>query len=436
MTPQNQRKTIWAWTFYDWANSVYPLIITAAIFPIYYESVTRHGSSDLVRFLGFELKNTSLYTYSLSFAYLLIALLSPLLSGIADYTGRKKRFMQFFCYLGALSCSAMYFFNADRLYLGIGLIVLACIGYSGSLVFYNAYLPEIASNDQQDRVSARGFAMGYVGSVLLLSFCLTLILKPDWYGGISKGDASRLSFLLVGVWWFVFAQIPFFVLPNSDSNRPWEHHVLSKGYRELKKVWAELRLHPQLTRFLGAFFVYIMGLQTVMLIATLFGKKEIGLESGQLIVTVMILQFVAIIGAYLFAFCSRRIGNIPTLQLATLIWIGVCLAAYFIHTPVQFFMLAGMVGLVMGGTQALSRSTYSKMLPETVDHASYFSFYDVTEKLAIVFGTATFGLLEQLTNSMRTSILLLFGFFVLGFILLRRVSRKPALAVIDGEVLS
>lgn len=414
-----------AWTFYDWANSVYPLVITSAVFPLYYEGVTHQGNSDMVTLLGFTLKNTSLYTYALSFAYLLIAFLSPLLSGIADYTGHKKTFLRFFCCLGSLACSLMYFFTAENLWLGIVLIILACVGYSGSLVFYNAFLPEVATPDKQDQVSARGFAMGYIGSASFLIFVLTMMLMPQWYGGITKGEASRLAFLLVGLWWFSFAQYPLHVLPQNDHLPPSSKgHIVFRGYLELKKVWAEMRHDHRLPKFLPAFFVYIMGLQTVMLVATLFGKKELHMETGQLIVTILLLQFLAIAGAYLFAFSARKMGNIITLKGATLIWVGICCGAYLIQTPTQFYVLAACVGLVMGGTQSLSRSTYSKFITANQDHASYFSFYDVTEKLAIVFGTALFGLLEQMTDSMRNPVLGLLVLFVIGFALLMRVPEN------------
>ena len=412
-----------AWAFYDWANSVYPLVITSTIFPIYYESITRTADSDLVTFLGIQIKNTSLYTYSLSFAYLVIALFSPLLSGIADSGGSKKRFMQFFCYLGAISCAGLYFFTPGNLNLGIFLVVSACIGYSGSIVFYNAYLPEVALFQEQDTLSAKGFALGYIGSSILLIFNLTMILMPEFYGGISKSMASRISFLTTGIWWIVFAQYSFWYLPSKSSKNKLGEQGIIKGYQELKNVWNKLKQIPALTRYLLAFFVYNMGVQTVMLVATLFGKKEIGMEAGELITTILIIQFIAVAGAFLFSFASSRIGNIKTLQMATLIWILVCITAYFVTSAFQFYFLAVVVGLVMGGIQALSRSTYSKMLPKNIEHASFFSFYDVCEKFGIVLGMALFGILDQVFDSMRVPVIALILFFLVGFILLFRVKK-------------
>ncbi|MBP6413118.1 MAG: MFS transporter [Bacteroidia bacterium] len=427
---KGNKKVITAWTFYDWANSVYNLVITATILPIYYKAVTitkddaGNEISNVVTFLGIQFKNTTLYDYSLALANLIVAAFIPLLSGIADYGGSKKKFMQFFCYLGAASCSLMYFFTRDNLAFGIFLIVFASVGFWGSLVFYNAFLPEIAEVQHQDKVSARGFAMGYVGSSLLLIFNLMMVQKPEWFGISDAGMATRISFLTVGIWWIGFAQIPFYYLPGKAAIGKSSENMLTKGYQELRKVWKDMKHNYVLRSYLLAFFVYNMGVQTVLLVATLFGAQEIKMETGQLITTILIIQFVALIGAYLFSFVSKKIGNIRTLMIAVCIWIGACLGTYFFcYTPNDFFVVAGFVGLVMGGIQSLSRSTYSKLLPETDDHASYFSFYDVTEKVCIVLGMATFGIINEMSTNMRKPIIMLIVFFILGFLLLLRVPK-------------
>jgi MFS transporter, UMF1 family len=428
--PKGSKKLINAWATYDLANSVYNLVITATIFPIYYKLVTTtkdadgHEISNLVSFLGMEIKNTTLYDFAIAFAFLMVALVIPLLSGIADYGGSKKRFMQFFCYLGATSCSLMYFFNSSTLYLGITLAVLACIGFAGSLVFYNSYLPEIANPEQQDAVSAKGFAMGYVGSAVLLIINLALVMTRDT--GAEKLRMMQWSFVTVGIWWASFAQITFRFLPkvNADKNagKKKEGNYIFAGYKELKKVWKELKHNKKLVRFLPAFFIYSMGVQTVMLVANHFGSDEIKMEPGQLITTILIIQFVAMIGAYLFSFLSRKTSNLFTLKVATIIWSLICICTFlFVFTPLHFYIVAAFVGLVMGGIQSLSRSTYSKMLPETEDNASYFSFYDVCEKLSIVLGMATFGIINELSPTMRSPIVALIVFFVLGYLLLLRV---------------
>jgi UMF1 family MFS transporter len=428
---KGSKKLINAWATYDLANSVYNLVITATIFPIYYKAVTTtidaagNEVSNLVNFLGFQIKNTTLYDFAITFAFLVVAILSPLLSGIADYGGSKKKFMQFFCYLGATSCSLMYFFNAQTLYLGVLLAILACIGFAGSLDFYNAYLPEIAAPEQQDAVSAKGFAMGYVGSAVLLIANLAMVMTRET--GAEKLQMMQWSFVTVGIWWFGFSQITFYHLPGQTVKKhqmAQKKGYLLKGFKELIKVWRELKHNKKLVTFLPAFFIYSMGVQTVMLVANHFGSDEIKMEAGQLITTILIIQFVAMLGAYLFSIASAKKGNLFTLKVATIIWALICIFTYlFVFTAVHFYIVAAFVGLVMGGIQSLSRSTYSKMLPETQDHTSYFSFYDVTEKLSIVFGMATFGIINELSDTMRTPIVALIVFFVLGFILLIRVPK-------------
>ena len=418
------KKVITGWAMYDWANSVYNLVITTTFFPAYYAAVTGADNPEFkngVPFLGRVFVNTELKDYVLAFGFLFIALLSPILSSIADYKGNKKNFMRFFCYMGALSCSLLFLFDKSHVSLGLICFMFAGIGFYGSQVFYNSYLPEIAAEDDMDRVSAKGYTLGYVGSVLmqLIGFALVLLM--------AKGTALplKLTFLLVGIWWIAFAQITFNVLPiSSKSERQAKTHVLANGFVELKKVWDQMVHLPVLKRFLSAFFFYSMGVQTVMLVAIDFGIKELHLEDTKLIITAVIIQLVAIVGAVGMAKLSSRIGNIKVLIFTVCLWIGVCITGYFITTEIHFYILASLVGLVMGGIQSMSRSTYSKLMPETKDTASFFSFFDVTEKLAIVIGLFSFGFIEGLTHSMRNSILVLVGFFVLGLIFLLFTAQK------------
>lgn len=422
------KKVINGWAMYDWANSAYNLVITSTVFPFYYTAITHtaeHG--DKVTFFGFTLVNTALSNYAIAFAYLLIALLSPFLSSIADYRGNKKRFMQFFCYLGCVACCGLYFFRLDTLEWGIICFVVAAIGYCGSIVFYNAFLPEIAPENLQDKVSARGFAYGYIGSVLLQIICLVFILKPAWFGITDASFGPRLSFLLTGIWWFAFAQVTFSRLPDVPLRHREKRQLLLHGFRELAGVWRELKAQPLLRRFLGAFFFYSMGVQTVMLVAAFFAEKTLHLNASQLIGTILVIQLVAILGAWAMARLSGKLGNIRVLLLVVLIWVGICIAAYFVQNAIQFYFLAALVGLVMGGIQSLSRSTYSRFLPETKDTASYFSFFDVTEKIAIVIGLFSFGFMEEWTGNIRNSLLPLIAFFALGFAMLlyMQAAGKP-----------
>lgn len=424
----NQKKVQGAWAMYDWANSVYSLVITSTIFPVYYNSVTKGiDGSDRVDFFGWEVVNTVLYSYSISFSFLIIAIFSPLLSGIADASGKKLFFMKVFAYLGSISCAGLFFFDGSNLEFGILCSVMASIGYAGSIVFYNAFLPEIAEEHEYDFLSARGFALGYIGSVILLVFNLLMIQFPDWFGVPEGSFAARFSFLITGLWWAGFAQIPFRYLPKNPYKRNIQREFLLKGYKEIKKVFFQVRDIPVMKRFLVSFFFYSMGVQTVMYLAASFGDKELGLPGDQLILTVLIIQFVGIGGSYLFAFVSKFFGNKVSLMVMVLIWIGICVAAYFVYSVYEFYALAFVVGMVMGGIQSLSRSTFSKLIPDTTtEHASFFSFYDVTEKLAIVIGTFSYGAIEQLTGSMRNSAVSLGLFFAvgLGFLLLVTIPKR------------
>jgi len=307
-------------------------------------------------------------------------------------------------------------------------VLLASVGFWGSLVFYNSFLPEIATVDRHDEVSAKGFSYGYIGSSILLIVILIIIMMIDT---TETKESTRYMFLLVAVWWAGFAQVTYRALPDNVYERTPGDTFLWKGYEELKKVLVGLRPQVNLKRFLRSFFVYSMGVQTVMVMAVLFAKKEIdwgGDGDSGLIISVLIIQFVAVAGAYLFAKLSSKIGNIAVLIIALAIWVGICIAAYFIQTSTEFYILAGFVGLVMGGIQSLSRSTYSKLLPQTKDHASYFSFYDVVEKLGIVIGTFLFGAIEGYTESMRNSALVLLSFFLIGGILLLFVKNEDKLS--------
>jgi UMF1 family MFS transporter len=415
----NDKKTIRAWCVFDWANSVYSLVITSTIFPIYYSAVTTVDGSDIVEFFGYKIVNSVLYSYALSFSFLVIAALLPLLTGIADVSGKKKDFMKLFTYIGGLACMALFFFDGPNIEFGIISAIIASISFSGSLVFYNSFLPEIASFDQYDKISARGFSYGYVGSVLLLVLNLAMIQQPGWFGINSQAFATKFSFLLVGVWWIGFAQYSFYYLPSNPFNKKPVSGYLFKGYKEIQKVWHSLNKLPTLKTFLWAFFFYNTGVQTVIYLAALFADKELSMAGGELILTVLIIQVVAILGAYSFAKLSDYRGNKYSLISMVLIWVLICIAAYMISEKEQFYALAGVVGLVMGGIQALSRATYSKLIPaNTTDHASYFSFYDVTYNISIVVGTFSYGLIESLTGSMRNSALALALFFFVGLALL------------------
>ncbi len=415
----NNKRVINGWAMYDWANSVYSLVITSAIFPIYYNTVTTGtNGEDRIDFFGFEVINTVLYSYALSFSFLFVAVILPLLSGMADYSGNKKFFLKVFMYTGSLACIGLFFFTGGNVEWAIICSILASVGYSGGLVFYDAFLPEIASQDRFDQVSAKGYSLGYIGSVILLVINLVVITYHDFFG-MDKGIATRSAFLMVGLWWIGFSQITFRRVPDYNYKKRPASTILTKGYQEIMKVIRLLSEMKMMKLYLLAFFFYNMGVQTVMYLAQSFGSKELKLPTDSLILTVLIIQLVAVGGAYLFAHISNLKGNIFTLKSMVIIWIFICGGAYFTTTEFEFFGLAFLVGMVMGGIQSLSRATFAKLIPtDSNDHASFFSFFDITFNLSIAFGTFTYGFIEQLYDSMRNSVLALMVFFVIGLALL------------------
>ncbi|MBC8768740.1 MFS transporter [Arenibacter sp. BSSL-BM3] len=431
---KGSNKLLNAWAFYDWANSVYSLVISSAIFPIFYGALFRVAEIEKVVVFGGEIARAPLISYVTSAAFLFIAIITPILSGISDYLGNKRLFMKLFCYLGAFSCIGLYWFSLDNIYFSLICYFFGLVGFWVSFAFNNSYLPDVAFPGQQDRISAKGFSLGYAGSVILLLFNLAMVMKPNLFGietdvnDVAEIKAMRYSFLSVGIWWIGFAQYTFYFLPKGFKREGDRKHIILNGFRKLKGVWHELGAQKKLKRYLGAFFVYSMAVQTVMLIATYFGEEEIQWHSDSerttgLIISILLIQLVAILGATLTARASKAFGNIRTLIVVNILWVLICIYAYFLITPLDFYIAAGFVGVVMGGIQALSRSTYSKFIPETIDTASFFSFYDVAEKIGIVIGTFLYGFAAQYSGSMRYAIILLGLFFLVGAFLLTRVNK-------------
>ena len=419
------------WAMYDWANSVYSLVISTVLFPIYYEEVTKAGGNT-VEFLGATWQNTVIYSYVIAASFLTISILSPYLAAMADRTGRRKIFMKVFMILGATSTALMGLMTGDNPGLGLYLAYFASVGFTGSIVFYNSFLPVIASEEEQDRLSARGFSLGYFGSALLLILCLMLVQMPTTFGFPDAGIASRASFVITGIWWLAFGLPAIRRLPKDEVKDYFEGKLFWKSWEELIVVVKEFRQDKMLRIFLGGFFWYSVGMQTIILLAAVFGSKVLGLESYQLIMTILIIQFVAILGSFTFARLSERTTNLYAIKLGVVIWMVLCFSAYFVQTAGQFYLVGGVLGFVMGAVQSLSRSTYSKMLPETEDHTTYFSFYDVMEKLATTLGMFSIGLLEAITGDLRNSALALTVFFGLGLVQIFRVRRVEKKTIVEA----
>jgi len=431
---KGDKRIVRGWVMYDWANSVYQLTIASAIFPIYYNTVTRTGNDFTVSFFGKSVINTVLYSWAIAVAYLLVAFMSPLFSSMADYTGRRKGFMRAFTLIGATACGALFFFDKNHIELGVIAFALGTIGYGGSIVFYNSFLPVIAEPEDQDRISARGYSMGYLGGVVLLLFNLLMIMKPDLFGIAADSSLpARISFLTVFVWWIGFSQITFSRLPKyTFRQRLTRESVWTNGYKELRTVFNQIRKSYRLSLYLTGFFFLMMGVLTTMFMAATYGEKQVGLKEDVLIPTILAIQLVGMLGAWMFARISEKIGNLPALMITIGVWTLTCVGAYFVTDAIQFLTVAFFIGIVMGGSQSLARSTYSKMLPDdTTDHTSFFSFYDVMEKLATVAGTFSFGLIEAITGSMRFSVLAITIFFVISLffmLLLYWKTRREAKA--------
>lgn len=425
---KGDQKVLNGWAFYDWANSVYALVISSSIFPLFYGALFRLEKIESWNFYGIDIPSESIISYITAIGFLIISFLSPVLSGVADYLGNKKFFLKLFCYIGSFSCMMLYFFTLEHLYLGLLFYLLALIGFWGSLVFYNSYLPDIAFKEQQDRISAKGYSLGYIGSVLLLIINLAMVLKYDFFGFTNELNAMQWSFVLTGVWWLGFSQITYSRLPNFRNSNKIEKAVFGYGLKELKSVYGKIKNDKIMKTYLTAFFIYSMAVQTIMIIAAYYGEKEILWNDDQhrttgLISSILLIQLVAVLGALLTSKISKKIGNFKTLIIINVLWVFICIYAYTITLPTQFYITATFVGLVMGGIQSLSRSTYSKLIPSEKDTTSYFSFYDVTEKIGIVIGMMMYGLITQLTGKVQNAILFLVVFFIIGTVFLIKLNK-------------
>ncbi|TWP23412.1 MFS transporter [Apibacter muscae] len=444
---KNNPKILSAWIFYDWANSVYSLVITSTIFPIYYSILTTERNTknyneyrnvwydtpirSIIQIFGQKYEPDALFSYSFTISFIMVVISTFFLSSLADVTGNKKNFLKFFCYLGAFSCIGLFFFiEKSQILYGLFLNITASVGFWGSMVFYNSYLPDIATEDRQDQVSAKGYMLGYLGSMLLLILCLFLIevVAPE----DEKLLYIRICFALTGMWWLGFAQYTFKFLPkNHKQEGIRKKTVIINSFKTFYLLYRRIIKNKNLSFFLLSFYFYSVGVQTIFLIAALFGTNEINLESYKLIISILLIQLIAILGAYLCSQFSKVIGNKVVLIICISIWVVICLGGYLLdktdpNIEYYYYIAAAMVGLVMGGIQSLSRSTYSKMLPEEDKDitATYFSFYDILEKLAIILGTFISGYLINKTGNMSNSIFAMSLFFFVGLFFMILVKIK------------
>lgn len=419
-----------AWVVFDWANSAYSLVVVSAIFP----QVFNVFAGDSPVFLGVNFHNPeTLYTLSICFSFVLVTLMSPILSGIADFSGKKKEFMRIFTVIGSLACMGLFFFSPERLWVGVLGAILGSVGYSGSMVFYNAFLPEIATVQEQDRLSARGYSYGYLGSSLLLIGLLFMVSKFEALGFESELAVFMIGFVLVGVWWLGWSQWTFSFLPTETTNTSSStKKAIKGGVTALKNVWKSLKHQKELKQFLYAFFAVDLALQTLIIVAPLFAQNSVGMKGSELILVVLIMQFLGIIGAVLFSRISQLKGNIWSLMISTGIYLLICVLASVYSDKLVFYGLAGLMGLALGGVQSQARSCYSKLLPGLGHTASYFSFFDVLEKVAIVTGTLLYAAIayffagNEILSAPKIGMLVLAFFFLLALFLwlpLRKIKK-------------
>lgn len=418
-----------AWYVYDWANSAFFTTVVAVLLGPYLTGLARAaaGADGRVHPFGIPIAAESLWPYMVSLSVLLQVIVMPLTGAIADYGRRKRELLGLLAYIGAFATMAMYWVTGGRYALGSALFLVANVAFGASIVVYNSFLPEIAPPEERDSVSSKGWGLGYLGGGILLALNLLLYARAGDLG-LTEGEAVRLSLLSAGLWWAIFTIHPLRVLRNRGPQKaaPPGQSVVGAAVAQLGHTLAEVRRYPQTLLFLVAYLIYNDGIQTVITMAVQFGSQEMKLGMGTLTSAVLLVQFVAFLGALAFNQIARRTGNKQAVMLALLIWTGTLVYIYFaVFTANDFYIAAALIGAVMGGSQALSRSIYSFMIPKGRE-AEYFSVYEISDKGTSWLGPLFFGLAVQLTGSFRIAILSLVVFFAAGIFLLARVDVARA----------
>ena len=411
---------------YDWANSAFATSILAAILPVYFATlVPEEGIAVQWGTLKITTRASALWAYGVSFSFFVTALTAPILGALADFSGTKKKFLFVFTYFGATLASLLYFVRSGDYWLCLGLFIAANIGFAGSITFYNAFLPEVATEKKMDWVSGKGYAFGYIGGGLLLAIHMLIINYHECLGIPDRALSIRISLSSVGIWWGLFA-IPLF-LWVPEIKRPHDQRqkfsYFTYGFIRFFRTLRSFRNYQDLLWFLVAFLIYNDGIQTVIAMAAIFGKTALGLDTGTLIGTLLMTQFVAFPGALMFAKLSQRIQPKGAIIVTLMLWIGIVTYAYFLRSAIEFWILGGVVGLVLGGSQAISRSLYAQLIPRDRP-AEFFGFFSISAKFASIFGPLIFGLITDLSENPRSAIVSLVLFFVVGMVLLSRVNME------------
>ena len=414
-----------AWYFYDWANSAFPTTVLTVFIGPYLTTIAKaaSGTDGFIYPLGVKVAAESFFPYAVSLSVILQVLFLPLLGAVADYSHFKKQMLAFFAYVGAFATMGMYFLQGTNYLLGGALFLVANLSFGASIVFYNAFLLDIALPEERDRVSSMGWAIGYIGGGILLALNLLLFAKADDIG-VSGTAAVRINLASAGAWWAIFTVIPLVGLKRRHPPKqlPPGQGYLTAGLWQLRNTLKKIRVHPQATLFLIAYLVYNDGIQTVVSLSSVFGQEELGLSMTTLTTVILMVQFVGFFGAILFNYVALAVSAKRAIVISLLIWIGTLIYAYgFLKSTRDFYLMGGAIAVVLGGSQALSRSVFSLMIPKDQE-AEYFGLYEISDKGTSWLGPLLFGLALQFTGSYRVAILSLIVFFVLGLLLLLKVN--------------
>ncbi len=412
-----------AWCLYDWANSSFVTTIVAAVLPVFFVGVVAGSGSVSVQLPGFVLTSNSqsLWGYAMSLAALLVALGAPVFGAVADAGGKRKLFLGIMTAVGVISSALLFFSGPGRVGFTLTIVILGQIGFAGANVFYNSLLVYVTPPARRDLISSRGFAVGYLGGGLLLALNLLMIKQPGLFGIPQGTMAVKLSFLTVSLWWTLFS-IPLFrkVPEGPASSNAGFSNSFRKGIRSLATTFRSIRQHKQAFRFLISFLLYNDGIQTIIMMATVFGKAELGLDSSHLIGALLLTQFIGFPGSILYGRLAAQLGSKKTLLAGIAGYLAIVVYAWKMTETWQFWVLAAAVGLLQGGVQAISRSFYSVLIPK--EHASeYFGFFSISSRFASILGPLLFAVIGDLTGSTRNSIISISVFFIAGGIMLLTV---------------
>lgn len=419
---RNRRKAWFGWCMYDWANSAFATVILAAVLPVYFTTLVPKDEA-IVSILGWthKMPATALWGYAVSISMLIVALLAPYLGAWADSRRTRKKFLILSCLIGASATAMLALAGPGQYLLAALLFIVANIAFATGNIFYNSFLPALAEKHELDTLSARGFALGYIGGGLALLVTFIIIQQPQWFGLPDITSATRMGFLLTGLWWAGFA-LPAFRNIREDVFIH-EPEPLQHGLGSYIKTFSRIRQYPHLLRFLIAFLFYNDGIQTVIAVSAIFASAELGLSQSTVLGCFLMIQFVAMPGALIFGHLSVKFGAKRTVMMSLILFIAVTIYAFRMNTATEFWLLGFVVALILGGSQAMSRSLFANMVPANRS-AEFFGFYAVSGKFAAIFGPMVFAVISDITGSARQSILALSGFFVIGLLILASVDIK------------